>query len=348
MVIVMQIGEVIRKYRKSKNMTQEEMACRLGISAPAVNKWENGNSLPDITLLAPIARLLGITLDELLSFREELTNEEIRNLVKEADDRFKTESYEEVHSWVRGILGQYPNCEWLIWQMAVILDARRSGQIPDADQYDEEICGYYNRILESKDEELRVHAADSLFMHYARKEQWDKAEGYLVYYAKDNPERKRKQAYLYSKTGRIQEAYKTYEEILFSGYMMFSVVMHGIYLLAMEEGSLPKARQLVEKQQQMAKLFEMGGYHEVSAGLELAVLEKNADKTLKIIEEMLKNIGSVSAWVESPLYEHMAFCREGREEFTAQLRRNLLDEFKNDKESFGFLEGNPQFQELVK
>ena len=38
---------------------------------------------------------------------------------------------------------------------------------------------------------------------------------------------------------------------------------------------------------------------------------------------MLKNIGSVSAWVESPLYEHMAFCREGREEFTTQLRRNL-------------------------
>ena len=59
----MQIGEVIRKYRKQKNMTQEEMANRLGVTAPAVNKWENGNSLPDITLLAPIARLLDITLD---------------------------------------------------------------------------------------------------------------------------------------------------------------------------------------------------------------------------------------------------------------------------------------------
>lgn len=38
----MQIGEVIRTYRKSKNMTQEEMANRLGVTAPAVNKWENG------------------------------------------------------------------------------------------------------------------------------------------------------------------------------------------------------------------------------------------------------------------------------------------------------------------
>lgn len=41
----MQIGEVIRKYRKEKNMTQEEMAERLGVTPPAVNKWEQGGSL---------------------------------------------------------------------------------------------------------------------------------------------------------------------------------------------------------------------------------------------------------------------------------------------------------------
>lgn len=49
------------------------MAKRLGVTTPAVNKWENGASLPDITLLAPIARLLGITVDTLLSFRGDLT-----------------------------------------------------------------------------------------------------------------------------------------------------------------------------------------------------------------------------------------------------------------------------------
>ena len=41
----MQIAEVIRTYRKKLNLTQEEMANRLGVSAPAVNKWENGGSL---------------------------------------------------------------------------------------------------------------------------------------------------------------------------------------------------------------------------------------------------------------------------------------------------------------
>lgn len=44
----MQIGEVIRENRKRKKLIEEEMAKRLGVSAPAVNKWENGNSQPDI------------------------------------------------------------------------------------------------------------------------------------------------------------------------------------------------------------------------------------------------------------------------------------------------------------
>ena len=70
----MQIGKIIRENRKAQNMTQEEMARRLGVTAPAVNKWEHGNSMPDITLLAPIARLLGVTLDTLLSYQESLND----------------------------------------------------------------------------------------------------------------------------------------------------------------------------------------------------------------------------------------------------------------------------------
>jgi transcriptional regulator with XRE-family HTH domain len=121
----MQIGEVIREYRKRKNMTQEEMANRLGVTAPAVNKWENGNSQPDIMLLAPIARLLNITLDTLLCYQEELTAKEINSIVSEIDTKLKDETYEEAFQWAKGKIEKYPNCEQLIWQMALILDAWR-------------------------------------------------------------------------------------------------------------------------------------------------------------------------------------------------------------------------------
>lgn len=104
----MQIGKTIRKYRKEKGMTQEEMANRLGVTTPAVNKWENENSYPDITLLAPIARLLGISLDTLLSFQENLTKEEIASIVMEADQKLKTETYDEVFCWAKSIIESYP------------------------------------------------------------------------------------------------------------------------------------------------------------------------------------------------------------------------------------------------
>ena len=81
----MNIGSVIKKYRKVSGFTQEEMANRLGVTTPAVNKWENGNSNPDIELLAPIARLLHISLDTLLSFHENLTDVEITELIQEMD-----------------------------------------------------------------------------------------------------------------------------------------------------------------------------------------------------------------------------------------------------------------------
>ena len=197
----MQIGEVIREYRKRKKITQEEMANRLGVTAPAVNKWENGNSQPDIMLLAPIARLLDITLDMLLSFQEELTAEEINSLVYEANAKLKCETYEEAIQWAKGRIEQYPNCEQLIWQMAVLFDAwRLTKDIPYSEKYDSYIIECYVRALDSEDENIRTSAADSLFGFYSRKEQYEKAEEYLVYFSKQNPERKRKQAVIYSKT----------------------------------------------------------------------------------------------------------------------------------------------------
>ena len=92
----MNIAKVIRKYRKEAGLTQEEMANRLGVTTPAVSKWENGNSNPDIELLAPIARLLHISLDTLLSFHADLTTSEIDEIIREMNEMFDSEGFEKV------------------------------------------------------------------------------------------------------------------------------------------------------------------------------------------------------------------------------------------------------------
>lgn len=342
----MQIGKVIRKYRKEKGMTQEEMAHRLGVTTPAVNKWENGNSLPDITMLAPIARLLNITLEQLLSFHEELTNEEIACLVREIDERLKIESYESVFQWAKEVLEQYPNCNMLIWQFAVILDAQRLiKQVSDSEKYDTCVLEWYERVLNSDDEKQRTYAADSLYGYYLRKEQYAEAEKYLIYFSEQNPERKRKQAVIYSKTNRIEEAYKAYEELLFSGNMSLNLTFHDMYILAMQEKNMEKARMLTSKQSALAKLFDMGPYQEAAPVLEIATVEKDAEKILDIMQIMLANVGTMTAFIDSPLFEHMTF-KKTDPVFADEMRKNLLECFK-DEETYGFLKNNEKYLQIL-
>lgn len=59
-------GQRFLKLRKSRNLTQEDIAKKLNISAQAVSKWENDISSPDIALLPEIASIFNITVDELL------------------------------------------------------------------------------------------------------------------------------------------------------------------------------------------------------------------------------------------------------------------------------------------
>ena len=60
-------GAVIRKLRENKKMTQEELAEKLFVSSKAVSKWETGQGFPDISLIEPLAKALGISVIELLS-----------------------------------------------------------------------------------------------------------------------------------------------------------------------------------------------------------------------------------------------------------------------------------------
>ena len=60
------LSEKIKKYRLDNNLTQEEFAAKLFVTRNAVSKWENNNGYPNIDTLKDIAKLLNITIDELL------------------------------------------------------------------------------------------------------------------------------------------------------------------------------------------------------------------------------------------------------------------------------------------
>ena len=339
------IGDIIRKYRIEAGLTQEEMGRRLGVTTPAVNKWEKNNTQPDISLLAPIARLLGITTDTLLSFKNTLTAEEISQWVKRLDKDLENMEYEAVFEEAEKKLAEYPSCYQLIWQTAVIMDASRLVRdVPEKEKYLPTILHWYERCLESEDEELRSKAVGSLFAAYVREEQYEKAESYIPYLSKQNPEYKRMQAEIYYKTGRTEEAYRAYEELLFSGYEQSRMYAGSLYMLYMEDGDHTMARHMNELERKLAAAFEMGKYHEVSVGLDLAAAEKNVAETERIMRGILESIDHISDFTKTPLYQHMTW-KKTESSFTEKLRQDLIESFA-DEETFGYMKGNAFWKKI--
>ena len=62
----MNLGKTILELRKKKNVTQEDLAAELGVTAAAVSKWENGYTLPDVLMLCALADYFQVSTDALL------------------------------------------------------------------------------------------------------------------------------------------------------------------------------------------------------------------------------------------------------------------------------------------
>ena len=304
----MNIGNVIKKYRKELGYTQEEMANRLGVTTPAVNKWENGNSNPDIELLAPIARLLHISLDTLLSFRENLTDIEIEELIHKMDKMFSEEGFEKTYQWAVNTIKEYPNCNLLIWQIAVMLDSRRIiGMCENPDRYDEQINSWYEMALSDKDEKIQHYAADSLFGFYLRKKNYEMAEKYLNYFSDYDPMKKVKQGQLYMKQGKKEEAFEMLEKAVFSEYTTLNLAFGIMITKALEEKDHGYARFLAEKMSTLASGFDMGKYNECAAMLNVVTAENNVEGTFQVAKQLLNNVDTICDFQESQLYKHMKF-----------------------------------------
>lgn len=76
------IGKFISQLRKEKNMTQKELAEKLGVTDRAISKWENGRGMPELSLIKPLCDELDISVNELLS-GEKISKDEYQEKLEE-------------------------------------------------------------------------------------------------------------------------------------------------------------------------------------------------------------------------------------------------------------------------
>ncbi len=109
----MSIGNKIREMRILRSMTQEELSDLLGVSFQSVSKWECGTTCPDLTLIVPIARLFGITTDELLCADEDTAR---RKIFDQAYHQYWEKNDSDMYEMAKKACAEFPgDMKYLSW-----------------------------------------------------------------------------------------------------------------------------------------------------------------------------------------------------------------------------------------
>ena len=118
---MLHLPENLKKYRLLKNLTQEDVAEYLGITAQSVSKWERGESYPDITLLPALANIFETSVDLLIGM-DTIRAEETRfNIHKKAVAYQRCGDYNSAEQTYRDALLIYPNKPGMILGLASTL-----------------------------------------------------------------------------------------------------------------------------------------------------------------------------------------------------------------------------------
>ena len=94
------VGAFLKDLRREKGITQEQLAEELGVSGRTISRWENGNNMPDISLLVEIAEYFDVSIPEIIKGerKSEDMKEEAKEVAETMSDYAKTEKEQLVKS----------------------------------------------------------------------------------------------------------------------------------------------------------------------------------------------------------------------------------------------------------
>ncbi|MBQ8431594.1 MAG: helix-turn-helix transcriptional regulator [Clostridia bacterium] len=118
---MIKLGEKIKSLRKQKNISQEVFANYLGVSFQAVSKWENGNTMPDVTMIPAIASFFGVSTDELFDFNRFETEKQVDAICNEAY-RYRFTDTEKSERILREGLQRFPGNDIILNNLLYTLD----------------------------------------------------------------------------------------------------------------------------------------------------------------------------------------------------------------------------------
>ena len=164
-------------------MTQEQLALALGISAPAVSKWETDNSYPDITVLCRLARALDSNVDTLLEYDEVMTEEKVKAYTNEIIKIERNGDVLLANEKLQKLLCQYPNSVSMKFHAVTLITSFQVMHPECAEtqrnEWEKQKKKLLEEIYESKNPAYMNHAISALAVLAMQNNELDRAETFL-------------------------------------------------------------------------------------------------------------------------------------------------------------------------
>ncbi len=162
----MSFGKTIKKLRRERDMTQEQLAGMLSISPQAISRWETDMAMPDISLIAPLCNLFNITSDELLGIDHAQKQKKIKAICDEAD-KFSQKGYlDEARNILKNGMKEYPENTDLIYHLMFVASWQYNNT--GKRQYIEETIQLGEYVLNKSTEEHQRHGAIQILCYSYR------------------------------------------------------------------------------------------------------------------------------------------------------------------------------------
>lgn len=114
------ISENIAKLRRERKITQEQLAEFVGVTKASVSKWETGQSIPDVLMLPQLAAFFDVTIDELVGYEPQLSEEQILKIYRDLCVAFVQEPFEAVMAKSKKLVRQYYSCYPFLYRICLL------------------------------------------------------------------------------------------------------------------------------------------------------------------------------------------------------------------------------------
>lgn len=353
----MNINQIIKEKRKALSLTQEQLANQLGVSTPAVSKWESGASYPDITILPNLAKVLKTDINTLLSFQSDLSDEEINNRIKDLSSFALNHTIDEIFEKAMDIISEYPNCYKLILNVALSLDGFAIFKVGNSDldkleKLSLKVEELYRKVMDSTDVNIKSLARQQLIFKEVNRKNFDKAEKILETIPDklmvDKSELKTRVEFT---KGNLNEAKKAAQEKL---YALTSDVNSQLLLLLdieLEQGNIETAKYITDASTNFCHTLDIWEYTANLAKFQFYSKIKNADAFVETLSTLIETYGELFKQNNSPLYSEINQIKDNYDDnfastFIDNFISTIIKSLETDDE-LDFVKDNPKFKEII-